>query len=138
MDAAFVDSYWLAGTTPLWTAIALAYCLASVYLSVYDSYDHPTWVWLTFLMTGTAVFLLVNHQHILGRATPVTGLIEAAAIGVFAAAGVTMFLLARDRARQKRRNDQLRYELEMYKYGKDYDPEDADPDTTLDDFDAPD
>lgn len=93
-----LDPYWIGGTTPLWTTVALAYCLAAVYLRSFDDYDHPQWVWGSFLMTGMAIFLLVNHQYIFsGFAVSIA--FELFALIATACVGIALFLLARDRAR---------------------------------------
>lgn len=94
-----LDPYWFGGTTPLWTTVALGYCLASVYLKAFDAYDHPPRIWGTFLLTGTALFLLVNHQHLIGDITSISTVAELLVIAAAASVGILLFLLARERAR---------------------------------------
>lgn len=132
------DPYWIGGTAPLWTTVALAYCFAAVYLRIFDNYEHPQWVWGSFLMTGMAIFLLVNHQYIF------TGLGISVAFELFAliattCVGIALFLLARDRARSinelARAQDLLcQYRNYARKHGIDLD-ETALEDIDLDDDD---
>lgn len=103
-------------STPLlWTTLALAYCLAGVYLRAFDSYDHPIWVWGSFLFTGSALFMLVNHRHFFNDVTSIGGAFELATIIAAAVLGHSLFIAARSRAKAIEESDTLRDNLDEYK-----------------------
>ena len=85
---------WLLSTDPLWSLIGLMYCSASVYLRVFNTYEHPTWVWGTFLFIGSSIFMTINQQHLMGHDPTVAAYIEYGTLFAFLIGGIVMFYLA--------------------------------------------
>lgn len=110
----FIDPYWFGGTTTLWTVVALAYCLAAVYLRAIDSYNHPFWVWGSFLVAGAALFLLVNHEHLI-QAPGIGTTLELLTLAAAFTLGVVLFVLARERARVTEEAQTLKEQIETYR-----------------------
>lgn len=102
--------------TALWTLLALSYCLAGVYLRAFDQYDHPPWVWGSFIFVGSCLFMMVNHQHVLGEVANVGSAFEVATIISAAVLGHTLFAAARERAKVVGQNEDLEADLEEYRH----------------------
>lgn len=112
----------------LWTILALSYCLAGVHLRAFDKYDHPFWVWGSFLFVGSTMFMMVNHEPLLGDVAHVGSAFEIATIIAAAVLGHTLFVAARERARIENQNQTLEAELSEYRRLIEYHDIDIDDD----------
>lgn len=99
----------------LWTLLALSYCLAGVYLRAFDTYDHPYWIWGSFIFVGTSLFMLINHQHLLGDLTAISRAFEVATIISAGVMGHTLFVAARTRAKAINDSQTFKEEVEEYR-----------------------